>query len=193
MDPTNADLLVEIGQKMFEGGEDVREADHYISRAIQLEPTHQKGLELRKQTRELSIALDDANLLAIDAKKNNLQERHLAQLKTNYKLMATLNEQYYQFIYHTIAIEGMAHKLWVIVAESKTSNKIQSFFCWVSLKGNTLTLKEVRDVIQTGKAPFGADVSELSEIVGMEAAIKLVNKTIPSTVTEQHIQQLHQR
>ena len=39
-----------------------------------------------------------------------------------------------------------------------------------------MTFKEVRDVIQTGKAPNGADVSELSEIVGMESAIKLVNK-----------------
>ena len=70
----------------------------------------------------------------------------------------------YKFVYHTIAIEG-----------------------------NTLTYKEVIDVIQTGKAPGGADVAELSEIVGMEAAIKLVNRTIPYPITEDHIMNLHRR
>ena len=38
-------------------------------------------------------------------------------------------------------------------------------------------------MIQTGKAPLGADVSELSEIAGIEAAIKLVNRTIPYPIT----------
>ena len=56
-----------------------------------------------------------------------------------------------------------------------------------------MTYKEVIDVIQTGKAPGGADVAELSEIVGMEAAIKLVNRTIPYPITEDHIMNLHRR
>ena len=73
-------------------------------------------------------------------------------------------ENRFKFVYHTIAIEG-----------------------------NTLTYKEVIDVIQTGKAPGGADVAELSEIVGMEAAIKLVNRTIPYPITEDHIMNLHRR
>ena len=150
--------------KLKRGDGDIRQADRYISRAIQLEPNHETALALRRHTRHLSVQLDNKRLGEIDVKKMSLQERHLAEVKTNYKLMATLNEQYYHFIYHTLAIEG-----------------------------NTLTFKEVRDVIQTGKAPTGADVSELSEIVGMESAIKLVNRTIPSIVTEDHIQKLHQR
>lgn len=61
---------------------------------------------MRRQTRDLSIQLDNKRLSEIDNKKNSLRERHLAEVKTNYKLMKVLNEQYYQFIYHTIAIEG---------------------------------------------------------------------------------------
>ena len=56
-----------------------------------------------------------------------------------------------------------------------SAQSLQSYHT-IAIEGNTLTFKEVRDVIQTGKAPSGADVSELSEIVGMESAIKLVNK-----------------
>ena len=55
-------------------------------------------MALRKRTRDLSIARDNQRLVEIDAKKDHLRERHLAQVKTNYKLMATLNEQYYQFM-----------------------------------------------------------------------------------------------
>ena len=57
----------------------------------------------------------------------------------------------------------------------------------------TTVLCEVVCGAEPAEAPNGADVSELSEIVGMESAIKLVNRTIPSIVTEDHIQKLHQR
>ena len=35
-----------------------------------------------------------------------------------------------------------------------------------------------RDILTTGKAPTGADVAELAEVIGIEAAIRLVNRTI---------------
>ena len=98
MYPANADLLVEMGRKKLKNAEDIREADRYISRAIQLDPNHETGLALRKRTRDLSIARDNQRLVEIDAKKDHLRERQLAQVKTNYKPMATLNEQYYQFM-----------------------------------------------------------------------------------------------
>ena len=78
--------------------------------------------------------------------------------------MKVVNEHYYQFIYHTIAIEG-----------------------------NTLTPQQVREVLSTGKAPLGADVRELAEVIGMEAAIQLVNRTIEFPITEEHILALHRR
>ena len=37
--PRNPDLLVEIGRKKLKSGDDIREADKYISRAIQIDPS----------------------------------------------------------------------------------------------------------------------------------------------------------
>lgn len=92
------------------------------------------------------------------------QFRSITSGSSDLKLLKVLNEHYYQFIYHTIAIEG-----------------------------NTLTFQQVRDVLTTNKAPAGADVSELAEVIGMEAAIRLVNRTIEFPITEQHILNLHRR
>ena len=81
----------------------------------------------------------------------------------------------------------------MIWSYANKENRFKFVYHTIAIEGNTLTYKEVIDVIQTGKAPGGADVAELSEIVGMEAAIKLVNRTIPYPITEDHIMNLHRR
>jgi len=48
-------------------------------------------------------------------------------------------------------------------------------------------------VLKTGKAPAGVEVAELAEVIGMEAAIRLVNRTIEFPITEKHILDLHRR
>ena len=152
-----------MGEKQVENN-DWTSADRYFSLALQVEPTNTKALSLRGMTRPFAIAEFDKELGLIEELKEKLKIGFKSDSMSNAKLLQQLNEQYYQFIYHTIAIEG-----------------------------NTLTYNDVRNVIITGKAPVGADVSELSEIVGMEAAIKLVNRTIPHPITEKYIKDLHSR
>ena len=124
------------------------EADRYLSKALQQDPGHDLALIMREKTKELALRVDQAKLKNIDSSKEVLFEKFSeCQKYENYDLTKTLNDDYYQFVYHTIAIEG-----------------------------NTLTFQQVRDVLITGKAPLGTDVTELAEVIGMEAAIRYVNR-----------------
>lgn len=119
--PHNPDLLVEMGDKKLQNNDAV-EADRYFSRAIQLDPNHGRAIQLRTKTRDLAIQYDNIKLAQLSAKRNLLRsvfeiyvgfppthqlsthiflkifirEYHSKELKTNYKLMKILNEQYYQ-------------------------------------------------------------------------------------------------
>lgn len=84
-----------MGDKKLQNNDAV-EADRYFSRAIQLDPNHGKAIQLRAKTRDLAIQNDNIKLAQLTAKRNLLREYHSKELKTNYKLMKILNEQYYQ-------------------------------------------------------------------------------------------------
>ncbi|NWI93684.1 FICD transferase, partial [Pitta sordida] len=64
-------------------------------------------------------------------------------------LRRVMEESYYHHIYHTVAIEG-----------------------------NTLTLAEIRHIIETRYAVPGKSLAEQSEVIGMHAALKYVNTTL---------------
>uniref|UniRef100_A0A8C4YN35 Protein adenylyltransferase FICD n=3 Tax=Gopherus TaxID=38771 RepID=A0A8C4YN35_9SAUR len=87
--------------------------------------------------------------------------------KGNSALRRVMEESYYHHIYHTVAIEG-----------------------------NTLTLSEIRHIIETRYAVPGKSLVEQNEVIGMHAAMKYVNTTLVSrigSVTTSDILEIHRR
>lgn len=87
--------------------------------------------------------------------------------KGNSALRRVMEESYYHHIYHTVAIEG-----------------------------NTLTLSEIRHIIETRYAVPGKSLTEQNEVIGMHAALKFVNTTLVSrigSVTSRDILDIHRR
>lgn len=71
--------------------------------------------------------------------------------KGNSALRRVMEEIYYHHIYHTVAIEG-----------------------------NTLTLSEIRHIIETRYAVPGKSLQEQNEAIGVDAAMKFINTTLLS-------------
>ncbi|XP_053313092.1 protein adenylyltransferase FICD [Spea bombifrons] len=87
--------------------------------------------------------------------------------KGNSALRRVLEESYYHHVYHTVAIEG-----------------------------NTLSLSEIRHIIETRYAVPGKSLEEQNEVIGIHAAMKYVNDTLVSrigSVTINDILEIHRR
>lgn len=87
--------------------------------------------------------------------------------KGNSALRRIMEESYYHHIYHTVAIEG-----------------------------NTLSLSEIRHIIETRYAVPGKSLEEQNEVIGMHAAMKYVNTTLVSrigSVTINDVLEIHRR
>ncbi|XP_066459933.1 protein adenylyltransferase FICD isoform X2 [Eleutherodactylus coqui] len=87
--------------------------------------------------------------------------------KGNSALRRVMEESYYHHIYHTVAIEG-----------------------------NTLSLSEIRHIIETRYAVPGKSLEEQNEVIGMHAAMKYVNDTLVSrigSITTNDVLEIHKR
>lgn len=87
--------------------------------------------------------------------------------KGNSALRRVMEETYYHHIYHTVAIEG-----------------------------STLTLSEIRHILETRYAVPGKSLQEQNEAVGIDAAMKFMNTTLLSTsaaITISDILEIHRR
>lgn len=87
--------------------------------------------------------------------------------KGNSALRRVMEETYYHHIYHTVAIEG-----------------------------NTLTLSEIRHIIETRYAVPGKSLQEQNEAIGVDAAMKYINTTLLSRakdITVDDILAIHRR
>ncbi|MCI4392476.1 hypothetical protein PGIGA_G00146390 [Pangasianodon gigas] len=94
-------------------------------------------------------------------------QRLMAIPKGNSALRRILEETYYHHIYHTVAIEG-----------------------------NTLTLSEIRHIIETRYAVPGKSLHEQNEAIGIDAAMKYINTTLLSrlgAITVNDILEIHRR
>lgn len=87
--------------------------------------------------------------------------------KGNSALRRVMEETYYHHIYHTVAIEG-----------------------------STLTLSEIRHIIETRYAVPGKSLQEQNEAIGVDVAMKFINTTLLSrsgTITVSDILEIHRR
>ncbi|XP_029960593.1 protein adenylyltransferase FICD [Salarias fasciatus] len=94
-------------------------------------------------------------------------QRLMSIPKSNSALRRVMEETYYHHIYHTVAIEG-----------------------------STLTLSEIRHIIETRYAVPGKSLQEQNEAIGVDAAMKYINTTLLSrsgAITVGDILEIHRR
>ncbi|XP_077417567.1 protein adenylyltransferase FICD [Vanacampus margaritifer] len=98
---------------------------------------------------------------------DNKVRRLMSIPKGNSALRRVMEETYYHHIYHTVAIEG-----------------------------STLTLSEIRHIIETRYAVPGKSLQEQNEAIGVDAAMKYINTTLLSrmgTISVNDILEIHRR
>ncbi|XP_054708993.1 protein adenylyltransferase Fic-like [Uloborus diversus] len=99
-----------------------------------------------------------------------IDKKRIKLIKMNHKdpaLKRIKKEIYFQHIYHTVAIEG-----------------------------NTMTLAEARSVVETRMAVPGKSIMEHNEILGLESALRYINKTLVNKdelITVVDILEIHKR
>ncbi|XP_007899929.1 protein adenylyltransferase FICD [Callorhinchus milii] len=162
MDPNYVDALNELGI-FLEENRDVIQADHLYSKALTISPCNEKALVNRDRTLPLVDEIDQRQFSVLDSKV----KRILAIPKWNAALCRVMEESYYHYIYHTVAIEG-----------------------------NTLTLSEIRHIIETRYAVPGKSLVEQNEVIGVDAAMKYINKSLMSRIGSVNINdilEIHRR
>jgi len=164
--PRNPRVLLHYGQLMQEQKELI-EADHYYARAVAFSDSGSqlalKASELREKTASKVQELDDSVLSRIDVKK----QKFLDVRADSSAMRRAKKEAYFQYIYHTVGIEG-----------------------------NTLSLAQTRAILETRLAVLGKSILEHNEILGMESALKYINNTLIDKygdITVQDILEIHRR
>jgi hypothetical protein len=164
--PRNPTVLLHYGELLQER-EQLVEADHYYARAIAYSEAssevRDRAAELRAVTASRVQELDDAVLGRIDEKKR----KFLDVRSDSAPMRRAKKEAYFQYIYHTVGIEG-----------------------------NTLSLAQTRAVLETKLAVLGKSIMEHNDILGMESALKYINNTLIDKygdITVQDILEIHRR
>jgi len=156
-------FLEEIGRD----GHDLVEADHQYARAVAFSNTdldiQSEAVAARKRTASKVEIIDDQVLQRIDKKKLQFLDIRAdsAALKRAKK------EAYFQYIYHTVGIEG-----------------------------NTMNLAQTRSILETKLAVAGKSIMEHNEILGMDSALKYINNTLVDKIgdiTLHDILEMHKR
>lgn len=140
---------------------------------IQADHLYTKALALSPCDQRALVSRDRTLPLVeeIDQRHFGIIDKKVRQLmsipKGNSALRRVMEETYYHHIYHTVAIEG-----------------------------NTLTLSEIRHIIETRYAVPGKSLQEQNEAIGVDSAMKYINTTLLSrsgAITVTNILEIHRR
>jgi len=165
--PKHPSVLNNYGEFLEEKREDLMQADHMFVRALTFSPVnsdeHIRALDNRKRTAGKVDAMDNLVLQRIDKKKRNFQKI----APSSAALKRAKKEAYYQYVFHTVGIEG-----------------------------NTMSLAQTRSILETKLAVSGKSIMEHNEILGLDAALKFINQTLVDKIgdiTLHDILEIHRR
>ena len=168
--PHSARVLLHYGLFLEESdhdGHDLVEADHQYARAVVFSnadlDVQSEAVAARERTASKVEVLDDQVLKRIDKKKTQFLELRADSAA----LRRAKKEAYFQYIYHTVGIEG-----------------------------NTMNLAQTRSILETKLAVAGKSIMEHNEILGMDSALKYINNTLVDKIgdiTLQDILEMHRR
>lgn len=140
LSPRHADILTHYGEFLEETEQNLLEADYHYSRALAFSPSHTRALVNHQRTGPMVDELDNNFLKRIDQKREDL----LNVPEGSSGLRRIKKEAYFQYIHHTLGIEG-----------------------------NTMSLAQTRMIVETRMAVGGKSIIEHNEVLGMDAALKV--------------------
>jgi len=168
--PTNPIVLITFGEFLeASDNSDLVEADHMFALAIAYSDQQQdpdsltRAVANRKRTALKVEEIDSRTLRHIEKKKLlflDISDKSAA-------LKRAKKEAYFQYVFHTVGIEG-----------------------------NTMSLAQTRSILETKLAVAGKSVMEHNEILGMDAALKFINQTLVDKlgdITMEDILEIHKR
>jgi len=166
--PRSSIILLQYGEFLQEQKKDLIQADHYFARALAFCPAHDFELRTKaaakcEETQGKVRSIDESVLDRIDMKKRKFLEIR----QNSAALKRAKSEAYFQYIYHTVGIEG-----------------------------NTMSLAQTRSILETKLAVGGKSIMEHNEILGMDAALKYINNTLVDKlgdITLEDILEMHRR
>lgn len=166
--PRSSRILLQYGEFLQEQEKDLLQADHYFARALAFCPAHDFELRTKaaakcEETQGKVRSLDESVLDRVEMKKRNFLEIK----QDSAALKRAKSEAYFQYIYHTVGIEG-----------------------------NTMSLAQTRSILETRLAVGGKSIMEHNEILGMDAALKYINNTLVDKlgdITLEDILEIHRR
>ncbi|XP_057369297.1 protein adenylyltransferase Fic-like [Daphnia carinata] len=163
LDPEHPDILNHYGEFLEETERNLLDADYHYSRALTFSPNHMRALENHQRTSPIVDELDNNLLKRIDQKRDDL----LNTPDSSSGLRRIKKEAYFQYIYHTLGIEG-----------------------------NTMSLAQTRTIVETRMAVGGKSIIEHNEVLGLDAALKYINSTLVhriGAITFEDILEIHRR
>ena len=102
LNPEHPDILNHYGEFLEETERNLLDADYHYSRALTFSPNHMRALENHQRTSPIVDELDNNLLKRIDQKRDDL----LNTPDSSSGLRRIKKEAYFQYIYHTLGIEG---------------------------------------------------------------------------------------
>ncbi|XP_046645877.1 protein adenylyltransferase Fic-like [Daphnia pulicaria] len=163
LNPEHPDILNHYGEFLEETERNLLDADYHYSRALTFSPNHMRALENHQRTSPIVDELDNNLLKRIDQKRDDL----LNTPDSSSGLRRIKKEAYFQYIYHTLGIEG-----------------------------NTMSLAQTRTIVETRMAVGGKSIMEHNEVLGLDAALKYINSTLVhriGAITFEDILEIHRR
>jgi len=163
LSPEHPDILNHYGEFLEEVERKLVEADYHYSRALAFSPQHSRATQNRQRTTPLVNKIDNSFLTRIDRKRDNL----LNIPDSSSGLRRIKKEAYFQYIYHSLGIEG-----------------------------NSLSLAQTRMIVETRMAVGGKSIAEHNEVLGLDSALKFINSTLVhriGAITLDDILEIHRR
>uniref|UniRef100_A0A914D0I1 protein adenylyltransferase n=1 Tax=Acrobeloides nanus TaxID=290746 RepID=A0A914D0I1_9BILA len=160
--PQHPDVLTEYGIFVETVRKNVLEAEGLYLKALNYNPSHSEALTRRAKTLPLVEEIDNKMLKEIERKR----ERFLKIPRSNPAMRRAMKENYFQHVYHTVALEG-----------------------------NTMSLYQTRSILESRMAISGKSIIEHNEILGMDAALRFLNQSLAHVgrLTIQNILAIHKR
>ncbi len=154
--PDHPVVLVNYGEFLEQTEENVMQADQLFTRVVRMSPAGSEEHSKALQAKKRTAAMvEEMDLRALMRVDEKKKLFHKVGRENEAAMAMAKKEAYSQHIFHTIGIEG-----------------------------NTLSLSEVKFVLETQAAVNSKSIAELNEVLGLDLALKYVNTTLVDRMSE---------
>lgn len=164
--------------------------------ALALDPSHPEILNEYGEFLEEDDVVKADHLYTCAVLMNDSHSRALRNLRRTSDIVAEIDKKMFD------AIDGKLAQFFEISESSRVFERARQEFYYLqiyhttAIEGNTLSLEQMRSIMETGLAIGGKSVLEHNEVLGLNAALQFINDTLMQRIgpiTVRDILAIHQR